>query len=154
MKKVLIAICSSVLLFSCGDTTEQTDSKATVATHDDHKEAEKNQERTELRLNDGKKWEVNKEMAPYITTPEQSVNVFLENKQTDYSVLAEKLKEQNSELIKSCTMKGPDHDELHVWLYPHLALVKKLEQETDPAKSQEIVLQLQKSYHNYHQFFN
>lgn len=51
-------------------------------------------------------------------------------------------------------MKGKSHDELHKWLYPHLELVKELDNETDAVKAKEIVVKLQNSYQQYQIYFN
>ena len=51
-------------------------------------------------------------------------------------------------------MDGKSHDELHKWLHPHLEIVKALEDEADASKANEIVLQLQDSYQQYHHYFN
>ncbi len=93
-------------------------------------------------------------MKPFVVKGEELVNSYIQNKQTDYKALAQQLIEQNNQLIKSCTMNGKSHDELHKWLHPHLEIVNALEEEKDAAKANEIVLQLQKSYQDYHQYFN
>jgi len=63
------------------------------------------------------------------------------------------LKDQNNQLIKSCTMKGKSHDELHKWLHPHLELVEALEKSANENEAKGIVLKLQKSNEVYHQYF-
>lgn len=93
-------------------------------------------------------------MKPFVIKGEELVNNYIKNKKTDYKILAENLKDQNTQLIKSCTMSGKSHDELHKWLHPHLEIVKALENETDEIKAGEIVKQLQHSYQEYHNYFN
>ena len=97
---------------------------------------------------------MNEEMKPFVMKGEELVNSFIQNNHTDYKALAQQLKEQNDQLIKSCTMDGKSHDELHKWLHPHLEIVKALEEEKDATKASGIVSQLQKSYRSYHQYFN
>ena len=93
-------------------------------------------------------------MKSFVLKGEELVNAYIQDGKTDYKTLAEQLKDQNSQLIKSCTMDGKSHDELHKWLHPHLDIVKALENETDATKANEIVSQLQYSYQHYHQYFN
>ena len=93
-------------------------------------------------------------MKPFVMKGEELVNAYVQNEQKDYKALAQQLKEQNNQLIKSCTMDGKSHDELHKWLHPHLEIVKALEDEADASKANEIVLQLQISYQEYHHYFN
>jgi hypothetical protein len=106
-----------------------------------------------LKLNSGEKWLVNEEMRPFIEEAERILNEFVDNKLTDYKTLASKLSEQNSGLIKSCTMKGESHDELHKWLLPHMDLIKSLDQEKDTDRAGTIVHDLRLSFDTYHQYF-
>ena len=110
-------------------------------------------EAARISLNDGQKWSVNPEMKPYVSNGRELVNSFLEGNQSDYATLAEKLQEQNQLLIKSCTMKGESHDELHKWLHPHLEMTDALA-DADAASAREIALQLQHSYELYGEYFN
>ena len=149
MRKLIVF--GSILLWSCSGQSEKTtppDQEAeTHAAHHHDESAEP------IELNNGEKWVVNEEMKPFVRTGSELVNAYIQEDQSDYKVLAEQLKEQNNQLIKSCTMKGKSHDELHKWLHPHLDLVKQLERQDDAAKASEIVLQLKNSYQEYHQYF-
>lgn len=106
-----------------------------------------------LKLNSGEKWLVNEEMKPFIEEAERILYEFVDDKSTDYKALASKLSEQNSGLIKSCTMKGESHDELHKWLHPHMELIQSLEQESDSHRAETIVRNLKVSLETYHQYF-
>ena len=151
MKKVFVLGMSVMLFWSCNNTTEKATKKQKTETHAEHQHDESSET---IELNNGEKWLVNKEMKPFVMKGEELVNSYIQNNQTDYNALAQQLKEQNDQLIKSCTMDGESHDELHKWLHPHLEIVKALEEEKDAAKANEIVLQLQQSYQQYHQYFN
>ena len=151
MKKVFVLGMSVMLFWSCNTTTEKATKKQKTETHAEHQHDESSET---IELNNGEKWLVNKEMKPFVMKGEELVNSYIQNNQTDYNALAQQLKEQNDQLIKSCTMDGESHDELHKWLHPHLEIVKALEEEKDAAKANEIVLQLQQSYQQYHQYFN
>lgn len=105
-----------------------------------------------IERNQGNKWQVNQQMKPFILQGEKLVNDYITHNDTDYKTLAANLSVQNDQLIESCTMKGKSHDELHKWLHPHLELVKKLEG-AGQAESQEIVVSLEQSYRDYHQYF-
>lgn len=149
MKKLIVF--GSILLWSCSSQSEKS------TTHDQEAEtraAHHHDESSEtIELNNGEKWVVNEEMKPFVRTGSELVNAYIQEDQSDYKVLAEQLKDQNNQLIKSCTMKGKSHDELHKWLHAHLELVKKLEKQADAAKASGIVLQLKNSYQEYHQYF-
>ena len=151
MKKVIVFGMSLMLLWSCNNSTEKSTTHQETENHAEHRHDESSEA---IELNNGEKWLVNEEMKPFVLKGEELVNAYIQNNQTDYKALAKQLKEQNNQLIKSCTMNGKSHDELHKWLHPHLEIVNALEEEKDAAKANEIVLQLQKSYQDYHQYFN
>lgn len=151
MKKVFVLGMSVLLLWSCNNTSEKTTEKLETENHAEHQHNESSET---IELNNGDKWLVNEEMKPFVMKGEELVNSYIQNNQTDYKALAQQLKEQNGQLIKSCTMDGKSHDELHKWLHPHLEIVKSLEDEADASKANEIVSQLKHSYQQYHQYFN
>ena len=149
MKKVLVLAISSFVLWSCNNSSEKAKSnqetKQEEHQHDETSEA--------VELNIGKKWIVNDEMKPFVAKGEGLVTTYLQSSHTNYNELAQKLKDQNNQLIKSCTMKGKSHDELHKWLHPHLELVEALGKSTNENEAKGIVLKLQKSNEAYHQYF-
>lgn len=161
MKYVMSAILAATLtffLFGCAgdsktETTEQHETPATTGettATEDHLQDEATET---IELDNGEKWKVNDEMKPFVFKGQELVSGYLQNQETDYTVLAKEVKEQNDLLIKSCTMKGKSHDELHKWLHPHLELVKELGETNDPDKAKELVAQLQKSYKEYGDYF-
>ncbi len=151
MKKVIVLGMSVMLLWSCNNSTEKSTAHQETENHAAHHHDENSEA---IELNNGNKWLVNEEMKPFVLKGEELVNSYIQNNESDYKALAEQLKNQNSQLIKSCTMNGKSHDELHKWLHPHLEIVKALENETDATKASEAVLHLQHSYQQYHQYFN
>mgnify|MGYP001169639869 FL=1 len=151
MKKVFVLGISVLFLWSCNNTTEKSTTHQETENQAEHQQDESSES---IELNNGEKWLVNEEMKPFVMKGEELVNSYNQDNQTDYKALAQQLIEQNNQLIKSCTMNGKSHDELHKWLHPHLEIVNALEEEKDAAKANEIVLQLQKSYQDYHQYFN
>jgi len=115
--------------------------------HSDHASSE------EISLNNGEKWAVNAEMKPFVNESEKMVNDFLSHHQKDYQKLAQEITAKNDQLIKSCTMNGKSHEELHKWLAPHLKLVEQLSKEKDPVQAENIVHELENSYKTYHHYF-
>ena len=151
MKKIIVLGISSFLLWSCNSNAEKSATHQEAETHVAHQSDENSEI---MELNNGEKWVVNEEMKPFVLKGSELANAYIEDGQSDYKALASQLKDQNNQLIKSCTMDGKSHDELHKWLHPHLEIVKALEDETDEAKANQIVLSLQKSYQDYHHYFN
>ena len=151
MKKLIVFGLGIMLVWSCNNSTEKPTTHQETESHAEHHQDENSEA---IELNKGEKWLVNEEMKPFVRKGEELVNTYIQEGKTDYKTLSEQLKDQNNQLIKSCTMDGKSHDELHKWLHPHLELVKELENETDTTKANEIVSKIQHSYQVYHQFFN
>ena len=150
MKKIIVLGISSFLLWSCNSNAEKSATHQEAETHVAHQSDENSEI---MELNNGEKWVVNEEMKAFVLKGSELANAYIEDGQSDYKALASQLKDQNNQLIKSCTMDGKSHDELHKWLYPHLELVKELENSSDENEAKEIVLKLQKSNEMYHQYF-
>lgn len=149
-KLILTFAVGSLLLYSCGNSTnEKSNNQTEVAEQNNHHHDD---EQT-IRLNNGEKWLVNEEMKPFILEAENILTEYINNNLSDYKTLAEQLKEKNSGLIKSCTMKGESHDELHKWLYPHIELIESLSKAESTEEASEIIANLQASFLTYNQYF-
>lgn len=107
----------------------------------------------DLSLDNGQKWKVNEEMKPFVRQGMQILDNYVQEKDTDYKGLAAALKSQNEQLVKSCTMDGKAHDELHNWLHPHMKLVDQLDKTNNEAEAGHLVAQLQDSYALYDRYF-
>lgn len=144
-------LASSLLLFSCGNSTTENPIKESepqsqqTHQHDEQKDV--------IKLNHGEKWSVNPEMSPYILESETILNNYTETKSNNYKQLAEQLTDKNSGLVNSCTMKGESHDELHKWLHPHMELIESLSNAENSETAQALILELQKSFETYHKYF-
>ena len=106
-----------------------------------------------IELNNGIKWIVNTEMKPYLIESENILNTYIANGSTDYKTLANELTDKNSGLIKSCTMDGKSHDELHKWLHPHMALIESLQDADNADAADKIINDLKSSFELYNQHF-
>jgi len=109
-----------------------------------------NDEKVAIELNNGQKWKVNEEMSPYILEGEKILKDYTGQ---DYEALADELQSQNKKLIKSCTMDGKAHDQLHKWLHPHIQLIGFLEEAETATQAYTIVEQLNESFKTYHTYF-
>lgn len=112
-----------------------------------------NHQSNSIQLNKGNKWNVNLEMKPHIESAQELLHGFVSQNDKDYQELAKNLKIQNNELINSCTMKGRAHDELHKWLYTHIQLIDNLSSSNNSDEAKEVILEIQKSFDNYKNFF-
>ena len=161
MKKtsIIVSVIASLIFIGCGvNKTENTHQHDASHNHEEHAQenvsaGHQHNQAYEIELVDGKKWMVNNEMKPFLQKGEELVNQYLQNNQTDYKTLATQLNEQNSQLIKSCTMEGKSHDELHKWLHPHLELVKELEKVSIKEDADHIIHHISESYQAYKNYF-
>lgn len=148
MKNVFPIILCLLLAYSCGNMLDNSSGATNTQAEAQNPEATE-----KIELNNGEKWVVNEEMKPFIQKGEDLVQLYIQDEKTDYKSLAQQVKEQNSLLIKSCTMEGKSHDELHKWLHPHLELAEELEQAENEEESKQIVQKLKHSYQQYHSYF-
>ncbi len=148
-KSLVLVLIAGFALLSCNTNNSKTDQETEVVSHEDHH----HDDGESIALDNGQKWKVNEEMTPYLLEGEKLVNSYIESNGTDYKKLAKDIEEQNSHLIKSCTMDGESHDELHKWLHPHLELVAALSDAENGDESSKLVNQLKESYTTFHQYF-
>ncbi len=151
LKSILIASTVTLFLASCGDkpkqeTHQETDTVTVEHHHNNHDSGA-------LELDNGERWVVNSEMKPHLFESEELLNHYLDSGSSDYQTLAAELKEKNTALIKSCTMEGKSHDELHKWLHPHIVLLEELSQANSEEEANRLVSELQESFAIYHEYF-
>ena len=141
---IFILFASAALLAGCN---HQHGNDQNHATHDSHEN-----ESGSLHLNNGTKWKINPEMIPHITASDKLLADF-QVASGDHKVLAEKLKENNDKLIASCTMKGEAHDQLHVWLLPHVKLVNELSDAESEDDAEHIIAEIKESRETFDRYF-
>jgi hypothetical protein len=138
-----------VVIFAVG-----CNNQANTNNQEDHTEHAKTDSSSEsISLNNGEKWQVNEEMKPFILEAKAILDDYINNDANDYKTLAAQLKEKNSGLIKSCTMDGQSHHELHKWLHPHMDMIETLSKAENADQANATIAQLNKSFDLYHQYF-
>ena len=134
MKHALTAICllaTALFLISCGGENTEAHNE-----HTDGTEPAENAEHTHataddgLVLNDGKKWQMDDHTrASFAKMAESFKDVDVEALGADGLKLAGVgLREDLDGLIQGCTMTGPDHDQLHVYLMAYIPAVTALQE--------------------------
>ena len=145
MLKIKIAFLATVvlLIFSCN--TKSKEEKTTEIKTEEHQHSESET----IQLNNGEKWKVDDNMMLHIRNMEKDIIHFDQEKSTNYSLLADKLKTNIDLLTSNCTMKGQAHDELHKWLVPYIELVDSFSEE----KSANQFTEIQNSFLTFNQYF-
>ena len=152
MKTKIVALLSlSIFLFSCGSATDTTQVEEVTAQEEPHHSHESGG--PGLELDNGNKWVVNEEMKPFVVKSEQILDDYSASDATDHQALAAQLKNENEALIKSCTMTGKSHEELHKWLQPHIGLIDALGKADDKEQANILVSDLKTSFDTYHAHF-
>ena len=104
--------------------------------------------------NDGKKWQ----MDEHTRTAIKNLDTLLKSKENikalaDYNLLAEKLDEELLSLIQGCTMEGPDHDQLHIFLGYFYPTVQNLKKQTNIESSENTIKEMETLITEYHKYF-
>ena len=108
----------------------------------------------DISLDKEAKWKANIETAQGINT---MVNLIKENNLItleDYHQLANKLNNEKNMVIKECSMKGPSHDNLHVFLLPLIEKIDYLLTTTSIEEGSKITASIKDNLNLYQNYFN
>lgn len=156
MKKISIIVMASIFAFAfyncAGSEDKQSDNAEASQTDDNHEHIDYDDYEA-LSLNNGEKWKINEEMRPFVLKGEELLNDFILTGSTDYKNLAANLKEANMNLIRSCTMTGTAHDELHNWLHPYMEELEELEMAENEEEAKDVVEDLMEAFEEFHYYF-
>ena len=134
MKSAFLALCllaTAMIFMACGGESNDTTTKETVqAEHPDHPEHSTSTVNDGLALNNGNKWQMDDH------TRDSFAKMAGSFENVDAAALdTASLKEAGSALrkdldglIQGCTMTGPDHDQLHVYLMAYIPAVTALQE--------------------------
>ncbi len=78
----------------------------------------------EIKLDNGSRWNANIETTQGVDEMLKSVNGSNPKTVDDYHALGNTINEIKNTVVKECTMKGPSHDNLHIFLHP---LIEKID---------------------------
>lgn len=166
MKKLIFtAAILSVILMGCKDN-KSADSETSVETemvhehemhadhHDDHHGLALNNDWIhEIELDNGAKWEANIETTQGVETMLQDIASANPTTVEDYHQLASKLNDEKNTVIKECTMVGPSHDNLHVFLHPLIDKIAALGNATSVEEGSEITANIKENLKAYYDYF-
>jgi len=154
MKKIAILLLISFLSFGCNQGKKETLKKNEVNQPEEIQtnKTTENLWLQEIVLDGDSKWNANKETTEGIE--KMLLLVEKDNSQSveDYKNLAGQLNEQKNYIVKECTMNGPSHENLHVFLLPLITKIKELENTNsadDGATKKIAILMHLEEYYNY-----
>jgi hypothetical protein len=108
----------------------------------------------DIVLNGSEKWQIDKGMKEAIQAIEALVNQYNSDKLVDYQLLGDAIGVQTKKIIRTCTMTGQAHEELHKWLLPFLELKGALVMASSPEEGAAIVKHIKAELAVFNNYFN
>ena len=105
-------------------------------------------------LNNGIKWQANKETNDGVMTMLTKINEAKTSTTADYKKLGDTLNDVKNTVVKECTMKGPSHDNLHVWLHPLIEKIEMLQKTENTEEGVYLISNIKKHLEGYYEYFN
>ncbi|MGO2359090.1 hypothetical protein [Mesonia sp.] len=161
-KTILTTAIISALLISCNDTkneSNKTEEVTEVIKKDDTKEmATKSHSMNnawveEIKLDEGSKWEANLETTEGVDKMLNLVKSSKTESVKDYHSLASDLNETKNFVVKKCTMEGPSHDNLHIFLHPLIEKIGALGKVSNADEGAEIKASIKENLEGYYTYF-
>lgn len=166
MKKTFLSIAMLALILSgCKDSERQTSTESKnsndveVVDHDNHEahstsEILSNDWMDDMAMNDGKKWDANIETTDGVRDMQKIIAEHKTETVEDYLNLATKLNDRKNTLVKQCTMEGPSHDNLHVFLHPLIEKIDLLLKTENTTEGSAILKSINANLDAYNNYFN
>ena len=159
MKHVIFAI-SLLALVGCKDSKNQetlTNTDAVEATHEDHNEEASNLYTNvwvnEIKNDEGAKWQADAKTNEGVKKMHTTIKTQSTSTLAEYHKLAEQLNDDKNFVVKNCTMKGPSHDNLHVWLLPLMAKIQALSEAKTVDDASKLKHSIEENINGYNTYF-
>ncbi len=163
MKKTILSLAIiSALLVSCNETKNKeviTDAVDTVEEVHEHHDTDmashalNNAWVSEIKLDDGNKWDANIETTEGVNKMLNIVKSSETKNVEGYHALASELNEVKNFVVKECTMEGPSHDNLHVFLHPLIEKIEALGKVTTTEEGAEVTASIKENLDGYYTYF-
>ena len=149
---IVLTISFSAVLLGC----RKSDSEE-VSLQDQQKTAADTPQKQlwleEISLDNGQKWRADEATTSGIESMIELVEKNTPSTPEDYRKLGAALNDEKNLLIKRCTMEGPPHDNLHIYLQPLLEKIAALQQTTSSEKGREKLSEIRVHLEKYYEFF-
>ncbi|AFL79674.1 hypothetical protein Aeqsu_0146 [Aequorivita sublithincola DSM 14238] len=162
-KAILYTALISAITIGCNDANKQEQSETVEATEviqennseeihtEDH--SLNNDWVNEIALDNGAKWEANLETNEGVLKMLEDIKSSEPQSIEDYHGLATQLNEEKNTVVKQCTMKGPSHDNLHVFLHPLIEKIGALGKVSTTTEGAEITKSIKENLDAYSNYF-
>lgn len=162
-KTIFIMAILAAFSISCNQGQKKDDTNKEVKMmHEDENEHSETMKSTahlnndwikEISLDNGNKWQANLETTKGVDKMMSLVKSSDPKTMEDYHNLASKLNEEKNFVVKECTMKGPSHDNLHVFLYPLIEKIEALGKVSTTDEGSEITTSIKENLNAYNEYF-
>jgi len=163
MKKILLIITIFFALIGCNESKNQNpdtvinieDTQVPEIKEMDIKDHSVNNAWVnEIKLDNGKKWQANLETNEGVDKMLKLVKSSDPKTIKEYHELASKLNGHKNFLVKKCTMEGPSHDNLHIFLHPlieKIEILQNVSTTNEGLKAKASIKENLEGYYNYFQ---
>ena len=107
----------------------------------------------DIQLNNGQQWHANTETTEGILKMSEILAKASPSSPEDYRQLGKILNEEKNLVIKRCTMKGPSHDNLHIYLQPLIGKIGELQEIDSAEKGKILISEIKEHLEAYHSYF-
>lgn len=165
MKRIILTIAIiSALLISCDETKHKQENgdivEITEGVHE-HEMKEMTEEThslnnvwiNDIKLDNGSKWDANLETTEGVNKMLASVKASDSKTVEDYHTLASKLNDDKNVVVKKCTMEGPSHDNLHVFLHPLIEKIEALGKVATVEEGSQVTASIKENLEGYYNYF-
>ena len=107
----------------------------------------------QIQLDRGSKWLANAETTSGVSKMRNAIIEFKGRSVSEYRALGDELNALKNTIVKECTMTGPSHDNLHMWLHPLIEKIEALQNIDSEASGVQMVQDIEQHLNGYHDFF-
>ena len=160
--KHVIFILSLLALVSCKDSKNQDTKTETVEHSDDNQNDHQNQEDlgiyanawiSEIQNDNGAKWQADKPTNEGVQQLQNTINAQTASTLEAYHNLGKQLNDEKNFVVKNCTMEGPPHDNLHIWLHPLIEKIDALLKIDNVENAAKLTQRIEENINAYYTYF-
>lgn len=160
MKKVIFTVAMlSAILIGCKDNKQNEEKKVSQT---ELQESKTNEQETvalnnnwleEIQLDQGEKWDANLETTQGVNQMAEIIENHSPKTVEEFQNLASKLNDKKNFIVKECTMKGPSHDNLHIFLHPLIEKIDALSSVKSADQGEDILASINENIKEYYNYF-
>lgn len=107
----------------------------------------------EIQLDHQTRWSANPETTIGVTKMLRTIQNYKGGTVSEHRKLGNELNEMKNYIVKECTMTGPSHDNLHIWLHPLIKKIEALQKVDDKKTGIQLIQDIEHHVTRYHDFF-